>query len=82
MGAEDFSFMLLQRPGCFFFLGAQVDPQVDTPHHSPRFVIDESAFENGVRMMVALAQDAPLAGQRPAEQQDRNAQRGEAEQQV
>jgi amidohydrolase len=59
MGAEDFSFMLLRRPGCFFFLGAQVDPQVDTPHHSPRFVIDESAFENGVRMMVALAQDAP-----------------------
>ena len=67
MGAEDFSFLLAQRPGCFFFLGAQIDPQVDTPHHSPRFVIDESAFENGVRMMVALAQDAPLAGQRPAE---------------
>ena len=59
MGAEDFSFMLQRRPGCFFFLGAQVDPKVDAPHHSPRFTIDERAFENGVRMMVALAQDAP-----------------------
>ena len=59
MGAEDFSFMLQRRPGCFFFLGAQVDPKVDAPHHSPRFRIDERAFENGVRMMVALAQDAP-----------------------
>ncbi len=59
MGAEDFSFMLQRRPGCFFFLGAQLDPQVDAPHHSPRFAIDERAFEHGVRMMVALAQDAP-----------------------
>jgi amidohydrolase len=64
MGAEDFSFMLQRRPGCFFFLGAQLDPQVDAPHHSPRFVIDERAFEHGVRMMVALAQDAPR--QKPA----------------
>ena len=60
MGAEDFSFMLQRRPGCFFFLGAQVDPKVDAPHHSPRFTIDERAFENGVRMMVALALEAPL----------------------
>jgi amidohydrolase len=59
MGAEDFSFMLQKRPGCFFFLGAQVDPGVDTPHHSPRFHIDEAAFANGLRMMVALAHDAP-----------------------
>jgi amidohydrolase len=59
MGAEDFSFMLQRRPGCYFFLGAQLDPNVDAPHHSPRFTIDERAFEHGVRMMVALAQDAP-----------------------
>ena len=59
MGAEDFSFMLQRRPGCYFFLGAQVDPDVDRPHHSPRFAIDERAFPNGIRMMVALAHDAP-----------------------
>ena len=59
MGAEDFSFMLQRRPGCYFFLGAQLDAAVDRPHHSPRFAIDERAFANGVRMMVALATDAP-----------------------
>jgi amidohydrolase len=59
MGAEDFSFMLQRRPGCFFFVGARLDPNVDAPHHSPRFVIDEAALETGVRMMVALAHDAP-----------------------
>jgi amidohydrolase len=66
MGAEDFSFMLQRRPGCYFFLGAQVDPSVDRPHHSPRFAIDERAFANGVRMMVALASDATrLAAEEP-----------------
>ena len=59
MGAEDFSFMLQRRPGCFFFVGAKLDPNVDAPHHSPHFVIDESALETGVQMMVALAHDAP-----------------------
>lgn len=59
MGAEDFSFMLQRCPGCFFFVGAKLDPNVDAPHHSPHFVIDESALETGVQMMVALAQDAP-----------------------
>jgi amidohydrolase len=59
MGAEDFSFMLARRPGCFFFVGAKLDPKVDAPHHSPKFVVDERSFESGVKMMVALATDAP-----------------------
>ena len=65
MGAEDFSFMLERRPGCYFFLGAQVEAEVDRPHHSPRFAIDESSFANGVRMMVALAQEAPRIASAP-----------------
>jgi amidohydrolase len=65
MGAEDFSFMLQRRPGCFFFVGARVDAHVDAPHHSPKFVIDESALETGMRMMVALAHDAPRREQEP-----------------
>ncbi len=60
MGAEDFSFMLEARPGCFFFVGAQ-RPGSDVNHHSPRFVIDEGALEIGVKMMAALAQEAPTA---------------------
>jgi amidohydrolase len=59
MGAEDFSFMLEQRPGCFFFLGTQRDESTSAPHHNARFSIDEGALETGVRMMVALALDAP-----------------------
>jgi amidohydrolase len=59
MGAEDFSFMIEQRPGCFFFLGTQSDDATAVPHHNARFAIDESALETGVQMMVALAMDAP-----------------------
>ena len=59
MGAEDFSFMLERRPGCFFFLGTQSDEKTAVAHHNARFAIDEAALENGVRMMVALALDAP-----------------------
>ena len=59
MGAEDFSFMLQQRPGCFFFVGAQSDERTAVPHHNARFSIDEASLETGVRMMVALALDAP-----------------------
>jgi amidohydrolase len=59
MGAEDFSYMLEQRPGCFFFLGVRKDERTSIPHHNARFAIDEAALDNGVRMMVALALDAP-----------------------
>jgi amidohydrolase len=59
MGAEDFSFMLERRPGCFFFLGTQSDERTAIPHHNARFAIDERALETGVAMMVALALDAP-----------------------
>jgi amidohydrolase len=59
MGAEDFSFMLERRPGCFFFLGTRSDERTGVPHHNARFAIDERALRNGVKMMVALALDAP-----------------------
>ncbi len=66
MGAEDFSFMLERRPGCFFFLGTQRDRRTSAPHHNARFAIDEAALETGVRMMVALALDAPGRDGQPA----------------
>lgn len=62
MGAEDFSFMLERRQGCFFFLGTQSDESTAAPHHNARFSIDEGALETGVQMMVALALDAPAPG--------------------
>jgi amidohydrolase len=59
MGAEDFSFMLQRRPGCFFFLGSQSDERTAVAHHNARFAIDEACLPVGVQMMVALALDAP-----------------------
>jgi amidohydrolase len=59
MGAEDFSFMLEQRPGCFFFVGAQSGPETAVAHHNAKFAIDERCLETGVQMMTALAFDAP-----------------------
>jgi amidohydrolase len=59
MGAEDFSFMLQRRPGCFFFIGSQADARTAVAHHNARFALDEACFPTGVRMMVALALDAP-----------------------
>jgi amidohydrolase len=59
MGAEDFSFFAEKVPACFYTLGAAGGPDSSWPHHHARFDIDEAALANGVRMMTALAFDAP-----------------------
>ncbi len=47
MGAEDFSYYLLEKPGAFFNVGSQNNNK-DTayPHHHPKFDIDERALLN------------------------------------
>ncbi|HZO95583.1 MAG TPA: amidohydrolase [Candidatus Baltobacteraceae bacterium] len=59
MGAEDFSFFAERVPACFFTVGSNGGPDSAFPHHHARFDIDEAALATGVRMMVALALDAP-----------------------
>jgi amidohydrolase len=59
MGAEDFSFFAERVPACFFTVGSNGGADSAWPHHHARFDIDESALETGVRMMTALALDAP-----------------------
>jgi amidohydrolase len=55
MWAEDMSFMLEQRPGAYFIVGAR-GPQLGVePQHSPRYDIDERALDVGFKMMVELA---------------------------
>ncbi|MCC5974850.1 MAG: amidohydrolase [Rubellimicrobium sp.] len=50
MGAEDFSFMLEQRPGAYLFLG-----NGDTPYvHNPRFDFDDSAAPFGASFFARL----------------------------
>src|SRR5579884_92980 len=59
MGAEDFSFFAQRVPACFYTLGARGGPNTANPHHSSTFDIDERALPVGVKMMAALAFDAP-----------------------
>lgn len=64
MGAEDFSYLLHERPGAFAYLG--VCPQGERPSHahgchSNRMRIDEAAMRNGIAMYAAIAL-AYLAG--------------------
>src|SRR5690606_8162776 len=52
MGAEDFSMYAREVPGMFFFLGATPvgeDPAEAPSNHSPRFDVDESALDLGLR---------------------------------
>jgi metal-dependent amidase/aminoacylase/carboxypeptidase family protein len=65
MGAEDFSYVLRERPGAIAFLG--VCPPGENPlraHacHSNRMTIDEDALAAGVSMYCAVALEYLGAG--------------------
>ena len=52
MGAEDFSYFLLERPGCFFRIGTGGDEKDSRwSHHHPRFDIDENAMAPAIATM-------------------------------
>lgn len=53
MGAEDFSYFLQQRPGCFFFVGGAL-PGEERPHHKSVFDFDERAMLVGASIYVQL----------------------------
>ncbi|MGH8163650.1 MAG: M20 metallopeptidase family protein [Rhodanobacteraceae bacterium] len=54
MWAEDMSYMLQERPGAYFVVGAR-GPELGThPQHSARYDIDERALDVGFTMMVGL----------------------------
>jgi hippurate hydrolase len=59
MGAEDFSYVLDQRPGAMAFLGA-CPPGVHPPEahacHSNRMTIDEDAMRTGIALHCAMAE--------------------------
>ncbi len=56
MGGEDFSYMLREKPGCFFVLGVKgEDWDQDYPVHTSTFRIDETALPIGTAALVASA---------------------------
>src|SRR5699024_6682542 len=45
MGAEDFSYFLLERPGTYFRVGSRNEKEATHyPHHHPKFDFDERAM--------------------------------------
>ncbi|MBL4954824.1 amidohydrolase [Neobacillus sp. OS1-32] len=55
MGAEDFSYFLLEKPGTYFRVGSQnEDAATHFPHHHPKFDIDERALLNIGRSFVKI----------------------------
>lgn len=55
MGAEDFSYFLLEKPGTYFKVGSQKDDATSYPHHHPRFDFDEKALLNIGRSFIKIA---------------------------
>ena len=53
MGAKDFSYYLLQRPGFFFFFGAALPGEI-WGHHKSVFDFDERALQISASMFVGL----------------------------
>ena len=55
MGAEDFSYFLLEKPGTYFRVGSQnEDEATHSPHHHPKFDIDERALLNLEKSFVKI----------------------------
>jgi len=61
MGAEDFSYYLQKRPGCYVRFGAQAAGHEGYPAHSSKFNFDEGALPIGARYFAHIAQVAGSA---------------------
>lgn len=57
-GGEDFSFYLMDKPGCFGFIGIK-NPEIgaDYPHHSNHFNLDDSVLSGGSALYAQYALD-------------------------
>lgn len=53
MAAEDFAFMLKERPGCYLWLGSRRDGE-NPGLHSPRFDFNDAILPDGVRLWTTL----------------------------
>jgi len=53
MGGEDFAYYLEEKPGTFFFTGAE--PVEYAPHHHPKFDIDEKGMLVAAKVMLSAA---------------------------
>ncbi len=61
MGAEDFSFMLQARPGCYMFIGNGDGPGGGCMVHNPNYDFNDAILPTGVRYWVELTRTALTA---------------------
>ncbi|MFD2760629.1 M20 family metallopeptidase [Lentibacillus juripiscarius] len=52
MAGEDFAYYTIEKPGAYFFTGAQKDDS-PYPHHHPKFDIDERAIPIAAKTLIA-----------------------------
>jgi amidohydrolase len=60
MGAEDFAYYAKQVPSMFFFVGSTskgIDPVTAPSNHSPKFLLDESSLDVGLRALLQVTLD-------------------------
>src|SRR5699024_4546466 len=53
MGVEDFTYYLLDKPGAYFFTGAQKNDQ-PYPHHHPKFDLNERALPIAAKTLIQV----------------------------
>ena len=59
-GAEDFSYFSQEIPGLYFWLGVNAPGVTEAPgNHSPYFVVDDGALDEGLKSLVYLVLDYP-----------------------
>ena len=59
-GAEDFSYFSQEIPGLYFWLGVNAPGVTEAPgNHSPYFVVDDGALDEGLKSLVFLVLDYP-----------------------
>ena len=56
MGAEDFSYFLQERPGCYVWLGSGQGPDSPGLHH-PRFDFNDDVLVTGASYWVRLVEE-------------------------
>lgn len=52
--SEDFAYYLQEKPGVFFYVGAQPEGKEGYPHHHPKFDIDEKSLIISAKAMAAV----------------------------
>jgi amidohydrolase len=58
-GSDDMAYFLLERPGCYFFLGGgNAAKGITHPHHMPKFDFDEDCLPLGIELGLRILEAA------------------------